>query len=341
MNTDKNYMLRAIELARNGLGSVSPNPMVGCVIICNDKIIGEGYHQKYGGPHAEVNAINSVQNSDLLAEATAYVNLEPCSHYGKTPPCADLLVKHKIKRVVIANTDPNPLVAGRGVDKLKKQGITVEIGVCRKEGEKLNKRFFTFIEKKRPYIILKWAQTKDGFVARSNYDSKWISNPSSRKLVHKWRSEESAILVGFKTAYHDNPKLNVRDWKGNDPTRVYIDYDNSIPNDDFLKDGKQPTICYSITDVNDTGKVEFVKLNKENFLIEMMDDLYERKLQSIIIEGGSATLKRFIENDLWDEAKVFIGDVTFGEGVKAPQLNKKTVKTEIIEGDELLTYFNK
>ena len=200
-------MQRALELARLGLGNVSPNPMVGCVIVKDGKIIGEGHHEQYGGPHAEVNAVQAVKDQSLLPQSTAYVTLEPCSHFGKTPPCADLLVRHQVKRVVICNEDPNPLVAGQGIERLRNAGIEVEIGLLREEGRVLNRRFFTAFEKKRPYVILKWAQTTDGFVARENYDSKWISNTYSRQLVHKWRAEEDAILVGTNTARYDNPSL--------------------------------------------------------------------------------------------------------------------------------------
>ncbi|HEY5824526.1 MAG TPA: bifunctional diaminohydroxyphosphoribosylaminopyrimidine deaminase/5-amino-6-(5-phosphoribosylamino)uracil reductase RibD, partial [Cyclobacteriaceae bacterium] len=214
MTSDELFIQRTFELAQIGIGQVSPNPRVGAVVAHDGKILGEGWHKKYGEAHAEVNAILSVKDHSLLKESTVYVNLEPCSHFGRTPPCADLLIRHQVKKVVICNVDPNPLVAGQGINKLRDAGIEVVAGVLEAEGRKLNKRFFTLIEKQRPYIILKWAQTADGFVARENYESKWISNDFSRQLVHQWRSEEDAILVGTKTAAHDNPQLDVRDWSG-------------------------------------------------------------------------------------------------------------------------------
>jgi diaminohydroxyphosphoribosylaminopyrimidine deaminase/5-amino-6-(5-phosphoribosylamino)uracil reductase len=218
-------MSRALELARLGFGKVSPNPMVGCIIVCEGKIIGEGFHQQYGGPHAEVNAIHSVKDKTLLKQSTVYVTLEPCAHYGKTPPCAKLLVEHLVKKVIISNVDPNPLVSGKGIEILRSAGIEVETGLLEQEGLELNKRFFKSIRENAPYIILKWAQTADGFIARDDFDSKWISNKISRKLVHKWRSEEDAILVGKNTAKYDNPTLNVRDWVGKDPLRIVIDHE--------------------------------------------------------------------------------------------------------------------
>ena len=254
-------MRRALELAENGRGQVSPNPLVGCVIEHHGKIIGEGWHQKYGEAHAEVNAVNSVKDKSLLKEACVYVSLEPCAHFGKTPPCADLLVENQVKKVVICNTDPNPLVAGKGIVKLREAGIEVETGILEKEGLELNKRFFHYLEKKRPYIILKWAETADGFIARKNFDSKWISNTLSRKLVHKWRTEEDAILVGTNTALYDNPQLNARDWTGNNPVRIVIDRHLKLPADLHLFDEQIPTICYNLIKNRNSGNVTFVKVH--------------------------------------------------------------------------------
>jgi diaminohydroxyphosphoribosylaminopyrimidine deaminase/5-amino-6-(5-phosphoribosylamino)uracil reductase len=334
-------MNRAMELARLGFGNVSPNPMVGCVIVHEDKIIGEGFHQQCGGPHAEVNAVNSVKDLSLLPSSTAYVTLEPCAHFGKTPPCAELLAKYKIKKVVIANLDPNPLVAGKGVEILRKAGIEVESGMLEADGLDLNKRFFKSFNRKKPYIILKWAETADGFVARKNFDSKWISNEFSRKLVHKWRSEEDAILVGKNTAKYDNPTLNVRDWEGNDPLRIVMDHRLVLEENLNLFNKDIPTICYNILQSSDEKNLALVKLNEENFIIELLDDLHKRNIQSIIIEGGASTLNNFIEAGLWDEARVFQATTCFGDGIKAPQLvNAKLEAKEDIMGDTL-TYFKR
>ena len=229
-------MKRALELAAKGFGSVSPNPMVGCVIVHKNKIVAEGWHEKYGGPHAEVNAFKNLSEGIPASECDVYVTLEPCSHYGKTPPCADLIVREKPKRLFIGSLDPNPLVAGQGIERIKKAGIETVHGILDEENKELNKRFFTLFNVKRPYIILKWAQTNDGFIARKNYDSKWISCEESRKLVHQWRGEEDAIMVGKNTALHDNPKLNVRWGNGKDPVRVVLDKDNSLPKSHFLFD---------------------------------------------------------------------------------------------------------
>jgi diaminohydroxyphosphoribosylaminopyrimidine deaminase / 5-amino-6-(5-phosphoribosylamino)uracil reductase len=239
------FMQRALDLAALGRGTVSPNPMVGCVIVHQNKIIGEGYHQQYGGAHAEPNAINSVRDKDLLSQSTLYVTLEPCAHWGKTPPCANLLIEMKVRKVVIATKDANPEVGGKGIYLLKEAGIEVITGVLEDQARELNKRFFTSMEKQRPYVILKWAQTRDGFIARENFDSKWISNSYSRQLVHKWRSEEDAIMVGTQTARYDNPMLNVRDWTGRNPLRIVLDRHMSLKSELHLFDGSQPTLRYN------------------------------------------------------------------------------------------------
>ena len=336
---DELFMLRALELAALGRGHVSPNPMVGCVIVKDGLVIGEGWHEKYGGPHAEVNAINSIEDKSLLEGATLYVNLEPCSHYGKTPPCADLILKHPIKRVVICNIDPNPLVSGEGIEKLIAGGKEVEVGILEQEGSELNKRFFAFIEKKRPYILLKWAETSDGFIARENYDSKWISGELSRKLVHKWRTEEDAIMVGTNTALYDNPHLNVRDWSGRNPTRILIDKELQVPEGAHLFDGTQTTICYNFKRQEVKNMVEFVKLDPvEDLMKHIMEDMYERKIQSVIIEGGAGLLNSFIKQGLWDEARIFRSKQEFGTGVEAPYLRGKLLSTDKIGEDEMVVY---
>jgi len=334
-------MNRAMELARLAFGQVSPNPMVGCVIVHNDKIIGEGFHRKYGDHHAEVNAINAVKDVKLLPESTAFVTLEPCAHYGNTPPCASLLVKHQINKVVISTIDPNPLVSGKGIEILKQGGIEIEQGVLESDGLALNKRFFTFYAKKRPYIILKWAETSDGFIAKENYDSKWISNEFSRKLVHKWRSEEDAILVGKNTAQYDNPRLNVRDWEGNDPLRIVLDHQLKLDQGLNLFNEKTPTICYNLKQEKEVGNLSFVKLTEQDFLKHMLHDLKTKKIQSIIVEGGAATIMDFVKAGLWDEARIFRSTNSFGTGIRAPRLtNAEFDGQENIMGDTL-TYFRR
>ncbi|MGB3467191.1 MAG: bifunctional diaminohydroxyphosphoribosylaminopyrimidine deaminase/5-amino-6-(5-phosphoribosylamino)uracil reductase RibD [Cyclobacteriaceae bacterium] len=341
------YMQRAFDLARSGKGSVSPNPMVGCVIVHEGKIIGEGYHREYGGPHAEVNAIASVSNKALLSASDVYVSLEPCSHYGKTPPCADLLIRHKVKRVILANPDPNPLVSGNGVKKLQEAGIEVLSGTGTEAGERLNKRFFTFMRKHRPYIILKWAETADGFVARENYDSKWISNSYSRQLVHKWRAEEDAIMVGTNTARYDDPKLNVRNWYGKNPLRIVVDNKLSLSDELQLFSDGQPTICYNLKRNKRQRATEYVQLPAENYLTLLTKDLYNRKIQSLIVEGGTALLHSFIEENLWDEARIFRSKTTFGSGIASPakalfiQHKTQPQNTMDVHGDTLITILNK
>ena len=328
-------MQRALELAAIGRGSVSPNPMVGCVIVQNGKIIGEGWHRKYGEAHAEVNAINSVEDHTLLREATCYVTLEPCAHHGKTPPCADLLIEKKLKRVVVAVGDSNPLVGGEGIERMKAAGIDVETGCLAQEALDLNVRFFTLMEKKRPYIILKWAQTSDGFVARMNFDSKWISNEYSRSLVHQWRAQEDAILVGINTAIYDNPTLNVRSWSGKDPLRILIDRNLKLDSDNNLMQGAIPTLIYNTKKTTQQNNLEYVKINRSNFIKDLVADLGKRQVQSLIIEGGSATLKAFIDADLWDEARVFTADVSIGEGIEAPDIQGKILSQYNSKGDEV------
>lgn len=323
MKTDELYMQRALDLARQGAGHVSPNPLVGCVIVHHNSIIGEGWHRHYGGPHAEVNAINSVDNQTLLAASTLYVNLEPCTHFGKTPPCADLLIKHRIKRVVIANYDSNPLVAGRGVEKLKLAGIEVVTGICESEGHALNRRFFTSLGTHTPYVILKWAQTADGFIAQENYESKWISHALSRQLVHRWRTEEDAVLVGTRTAAHDNPRLNVREWSGRNPVRVVIDKFLRLSETLHLFDHRQPTLCYNVLKHEEHTNLVFVRVPEEDLLHYVLEDLHRRNIQSVIVEGGAHTLNSFIDQGLWHEARIFTSPRHFGKGIAAPTVKGK------------------
>lgn len=337
---DELFMRRALDLAALGRGKVSPNPLVGSVVVHENKIIGEGWHRQYGAAHAEVNAISSVQDKSVLPESTVYVNLEPCPHFGKTPPCADMLIAHKVKKVVVANLDSNPLVSGEGIKKLRAAGMEVVTGILDKEGHALNRRFFTYMEKQRPYIILKWAQTADGFIARENHDSKWISNEYSRQLVHKWRTEEDAVLVGMKTAAHDNPQLNVRDWTGRNPVRVVIDRFLKLHEKIHLFDGTQPTLCYNLLKHEEhRPNHALVRLDEEDFLNNLLKDLYKRKLQSLIVEGGALTLSLFIEANLWDEARIFTSPRTFTRGIRAPLLQGKMASHEESEGDLLNIYY--
>jgi diaminohydroxyphosphoribosylaminopyrimidine deaminase / 5-amino-6-(5-phosphoribosylamino)uracil reductase len=338
MTSDELFMQRAFDLAHRGVGCVSPNPRVGCVVVYREEIIGEGWHRKFGEAHAEVHAVASVENSALLPESTVYVNLEPCSHFGKTPPCADLLIKHHVKKVVIANEDSNPQVAGNGIRKLREAGIEVVTGVLEKQGRELNKRFFTSIEKKRPYIILKWAQTNDGFIAHENYDSKWISSEESRQWVHRWRTEEDAVLVGTRTAAHDNPQLSVRDWTGRNPVRVVLDRFLRLPDKLNLFDRTQKTICYNVLKHEEHANFSRVRLEEENFIQHVVNDLPRHQIQSLIVEGGAQTLRSFIQHGLWDEARVFISHRKFGKGIEAPLLKGEVKSIVPIATDRLTTY---
>ncbi|WP_073210572.1 bifunctional diaminohydroxyphosphoribosylaminopyrimidine deaminase/5-amino-6-(5-phosphoribosylamino)uracil reductase RibD [Flavobacterium xinjiangense] len=341
MKIHEKYIRRCIELAKNGLGTTYPNPMVGSVIVYNDKIIGEGWHKKAGEPHAEVNAINSVKDKSLLKKATIYVSLEPCSHFGKTPPCCDLIIKNKIPNVVIGTVDPNEKVAGNGIKKLLEAGTHVTVGILEAECNKLNKRFFTFHEKKRPYIILKWAESQDGFIAPLEKLEKkpvWITNRYSRQLVHKWRSEEQAILVGTQTVIDDNPKLDVRDWTGNNPIRVVLDQNNRASNDSQIFDGQTKTIVFSkLKSPVEKENIIFEVIDfEQNIATQIVQKLYQHQIQSVIIEGGRQTLQTFIDSNLWDEARIFIGNIKIKEGIKAPTLVKKSFEKLSIGNDELI-----
>ena len=345
MNNHEDYIARCIELAKNGFGTTYPNPMVGSVIVYNGEIIGEGWHQKAGEPHAEVNAIQSVKDPSLLDKATIYVSLEPCSHFGKTPPCCDLIIKNKIPNVVIGTVDSNIKVAGNGIKRLQEAGANVIVGILEKECYELNQRFFTFHEKKRPYIILKWAETQDGFIAPLQKEEQkpvWITNLNSRQLVHKWRTEEQAILVGTQTVIDDNPKLNARDWEGNNPIRVVIDQNHRIPKTAHVFDNQTKTIVFSNKKSTPSLKNTILEVIdfQQNIAQQIVDKLFQNQIQSVIIEGGAQTLQTFIDANLWDEARVFIGNCTFDKGVKAPILNTSPFKKEKIGTDELLTIRN-
>jgi diaminohydroxyphosphoribosylaminopyrimidine deaminase/5-amino-6-(5-phosphoribosylamino)uracil reductase len=335
-----------LQIANNGIGTTRPNPSVGAVIVYQNKIIGEGFTSPHGENHAEVNAINAVENKSLLKEATIFVTLEPCSHFGKTPPCADLIVKHQLKQVVIGCLDSNSLVAGKGVSHLENAGINVIVGVLETECRMHHKRFFKVQENKRPYIILKWAETKDGFVAPiSKNENKpiFISNTYSQQLVHKLRSAEHAILVGTKTVLADNPKLNIRSWSGENPVRVVLDNTLRIPKNSNILDGSVKTIV--ITAAKDKNIVSSKNLIFEeidfskNIAKQVCEVLSKYQIQSLIIEGGTQTLQTFIDEKLWDEAMVFVGNTSFVKGVKSPIITKE-FKEEFIENDILKRYTN-
>jgi len=325
------YIKRCLQIAKNGLGTTRPNPMVGAVIVYNDHIIGEGFTSEYGCNHAEVNAINSVKDKTLLSKSTIYVTLEPCSHYGKTPPCSDLIISHHIPNVVIGCVDDNPEVAGKGIAKLKASGCNVTVGVLENECKIHHKRFFTFHNKKRPYIILKWAETADGFIAPIQKDEKkpvWITNTYSRQLVHKWRAEEQAILVGTNTVIEDNPSLTVRDWSGENPIRVVLDKTSKLNSDYniFNKDSKTIRLTNKIIDFDKPITTQIAKL------------LHQQNINSVIIEGGATTLQTFIDEHLWDEARVFIGNTSFKTGIKAPELIGNLISESQIKNDLLKIY---
>ncbi|WP_138433637.1 bifunctional diaminohydroxyphosphoribosylaminopyrimidine deaminase/5-amino-6-(5-phosphoribosylamino)uracil reductase RibD [Winogradskyella algicola] len=333
MQKHEHYIKRCLQIAKNGLGTTRPNPMVGAVIVHNDSIIGEGFTSAYGGPHAEVNAVNSVKNKSLLKDSTIYVLLEPCSHYGKTPPCSDLIIHHNIPNVVIGCVDDNPDVAGKGIAKLKAHGCNVIVGVLEAECKAHLKRFFAHHNKKRPYIILKWAETEDGFMAPETKDEQkpvWITNTYSRQLVHKWRAEEQAILVGTNTVIEDNPSLTVRDYTGENPIRIVIDKNNKLEESYKVFDSSAKTIRLTKTELN----------FDETLASEICNYLHQHNINSVIIEGGAKTLETFIDENLWDEARIFIGKTNFKSGTKAPQLNSTLVSEKLIKGDRLKLYIN-
>lgn len=324
MNKDEMYMRRCIRLARNGEFGAAPNPMVGAVIVCDEKIIGEGYHRRCGEAHAEVNAIRSVRNPELLERSTIYVSLEPCSHYGKTPPCADLIIEKRIPRVVIGCVDPFAKVAGRGIRKLRDAGIDVKVGVLEEECLCLNRRFITFWSRQRPYVVLKWAQSADGFidVKREGGTPVVLSSPETQMLVHRHRAGCKAILVGTHTALLDNPGLTVRCWHGENPLRLVVDRNLVLPHSLKLFDGSVPTVVFTEKDaISSLPNVTYCKLDAgSDMLSQMMNYLYSIGIQSLLVEGGSALLSSFISSELWDEAFVEHVSRCLGDGVKAPQM---------------------
>jgi diaminohydroxyphosphoribosylaminopyrimidine deaminase / 5-amino-6-(5-phosphoribosylamino)uracil reductase len=346
MTTSEKYMQRCLELAHLGEGRVAPNPMVGSVIVHEGKIIGEGFHQKYGKPHAEVNAINAVNDQTLLNSSTLYVNLEPCAHFGKTPPCSDLIVQKGIPKVVIGTVDPFAQVAGKGIDKLKRAGVDVELGILQEECLELNRRFFTFHQKKRPYIILKWAQTADGFVdidrSKAGYGQpNWITNEMARIAVHKQRATEPAILIGTETALKDNPSLTLRDWYGQQPLRIVPDRKQRLPRDLSLFNGQTPTFVLSPKDYPVERAVTLIETQTNgNTIDDLLNYLYENQVQSLIVEGGPCMLQSFIDCELWDEAHVYTGQICFGAGVKAPVFERSPIKFDRFYNSELRIFRN-
>lgn len=352
MKSNEIYIQRCIELAQNGAGTVSPNPLVGCVIVHNNIIIGEGCHMKYGEAHAEVNAINSVKQKHLLPEATLYVNLEPCHHYGKTPPCADFIIDNKIKKVVVGMIDPFEKVAGHGIQKLKDAGIEVEIGILEAECKYLNRRFIKYITQQKPYIILKWAQTFNGYIApdatkisAAEFEiQRHITDRIVQRLVHKWRTQEDAIMVGTNTALFDNPALNAREWTVINPIRIVLDKNLRLPHDLKLFDKSEPTIVFTSIQKESKKNLDFIKLDFEkNWLDEMLNELYKFKIQSVVIEGGTQLLNAAIANKIWDEAIVFTSPKIINDGIKAPLIFGNKIQQEDIDGimmNVLLSNYN-
>ncbi len=333
-------MNRALQLAALGNLNAAPNPLVGAVVVHEGKIIGEGYHRACGEAHAEVNTIQSVSNKSLLCESTIYVTLEPCSHFGKTPPCADLIIQHNFKRVVICNLDPFEKVAGNGIKKLQAARIEVESGCLEKKGRHLNRRFFCFHEKKRPYIILKWAESADGFIGKKN-EQVWLTGYISKQLVHIWRAEESAILVGKNTAIIDNPELTVREVTGKNPTRLLVDKNLEIPNSSRIYSNESNTIVLNSIETKQHENIDYIKVNFENKLpTQVAKVCFDRNITSIIIEGGAKTLQQFIDSNLWDEARVFSTKKTIYKGVNSPTLKGTLEHSEKLENDTLNIYSN-
>lgn len=339
---DKEYMQIALNLALKGGRNAAPNPMVGSIIVYKDEIIGKGYHQKCGEAHAEVNAVNSVKDKSLLPFSTIYVTLEPCAHYGKTPPCADLIVQHQFKRCVIACTDTFSEVSGKGIERIKAAGIEVELNILNNEAREINKRFFTFHEKQRPYIILKWAQTQDGFIDKKrdklNSGINWITQTATKKIVHKWRSQEQAILVGWKTIENDNASLTVREVEGINPLRCIIDPNNSISEDKTIFHDGIETLVFNRSERNELP-AHIHQISSTNLDAQfILDQLYNKNILSVFVEGGAYTHQQFIDNDLWDEARVLTGVNSFYEGIKAPSLKIKQTETIELGLDTLSIY---
>ncbi len=344
-SAEEKFMMRAIDLARLGMGQVAPNPMVGCVIVHDGLIIGEGYHRKYGEAHAEVNAIRSVKNKEMLCESTIYVTLEPCSHFGKTPPCADLIVQMKIPKVVIGSTDPNKKVSGKGIERMRKAGCEVITGFLGEDCNFMNRRFLTFHQKSRPYIIFKWAQTEDGFIDRLRDPSEYghptlISNNLARIAVHKMRSEEAAIMVGTQTALKDNPALTVREWGGKNPLRIVLDRRGILPENYSIFDQSTDTVVFTEIEKQSKPKLEFIRIDFGEGMLEKINTiLWQKGIQSLLIEGGNSLLGSYLREGLWDEARVYTGTTKFGVGIRAPEMTQVPFQTEQLDDGVMRIYY--
>lgn len=342
MSDKVEYMQRCLQLAAHGVYTTAPNPMVGCVIVHQNRIVGEGWHQKAGEPHAEVVAINSVKNHEILPECTLYVNLEPCAHHGRTPPCASLIVQKKIPRVVVACTDPNPLVAGNGIKLLQENGVVVELGVLQNEALALNRKFIVYHHQKRPYITLKWAQTADGFMDKlrttGETGSFAISGPQAAVWVHQQRAKHMGILIGANTVSIDNPKLTVRHVPGSNPVRLVLDPKNRTPKTaKIFVDGNET--WQFVAHQNVDNKAQQICISSADFLHESINEMYKRGMQSVLVEGGAQTLKHFLAANLWDEVYVLIAQKTLGSGLPAPQLPTGIMHQNQLGNDKHLTIY--
>jgi len=339
----QHYMQRCLNLAKLGAGNVAPNPMVGAVLVYNDRIIGEGWHKEYGEPHAEVNCIRSVkaQDNEFISQSTLYVSLEPCAHFGKTPPCADLIIQHKIPKVVIGCRDPFEEVNGKGIEKLRAAGVEVEVGILENECKDLNRRFFLFHTQQRPYVILKWAQTANGMISAGNGERLLISDEYSNRLVHQWRSEEAAILVGTNTALQDNPELTTRLWPGNSPTRLVVDMNLKLPASLKIFNQQARTIIFNTIKQEEDGNLLYYQVAKDVSLVhQIMNALYQLRIQSFIVEGGAKLLQSFIDEGMWDEVRVIKNEeLIINNGLKAPVLHKaKKITEDKILSDRIKIY---
>jgi diaminohydroxyphosphoribosylaminopyrimidine deaminase / 5-amino-6-(5-phosphoribosylamino)uracil reductase len=338
------YMAKCLELASKGIRAAMPNPSVGAIIVHQNNIIGSGYTQPFGLAHAEAQAIQSIKDKRHLSESKLYVSLEPCSHYGKTPPCTQLIIDSGIRHVIVGCVDPNPSVNGCGVQHLIDNGVTVEVGTLKEECQQLNKRFFTFQQKKRPYIILKWAQSQDGYIDRDRGKNEkginWITDERTKELTHSWRAEEMAILVGYKTAMNDNPKLTVRAASGENPTRIVIDKKGELADDLEIFNGEAATIVFTENPSTNYRNAQASIIDFKRLLNEINSFLYEKGILSFIVEGGAKTLSLYLDANIWDESRVLTGNATFGTGLNAPRVPFEPAHNEDHFGDKISYYYN-